>query len=86
MAIAYSDKNHILDETLNNIAKHCINCDLCIRECGFIQKYGKPGHITQFYDPENAGSRSMAFECSLCPLRTAVCPVGLDPGKDLPRG
>jgi Fe-S oxidoreductase len=69
-------------EVLSYIATvldECIECKLCQRECGFLQKHGNPKSIAACFDPARKGSPATAFECSLCGLCAAVCPVGLNP-------
>jgi Fe-S oxidoreductase/CheY-like chemotaxis protein len=68
-----------LTEHLKHMADHCISCDLCVAECAFLQKYGTPKRIAETYDPKNPLHQIMPFECHLCWLCTAVCPVDLDP-------
>lgn len=60
-----------------------MECNLCVRECRFLQKYGTPKQIALSYAPDSAGSQTMPFECSLCRLCEAVCPpkVGLNPAR-----
>jgi Fe-S oxidoreductase len=53
----------------------CSGCNLCVRECSFLQRTGNPLALatgTRECDP---------FECSLCGLCAAVCPVGVDPSR-----
>jgi len=57
--------------------KECIRCKLCIRECGYLQKYGKPGEIFERYLNGDKDGR-LPFECNLCGLCTAVCPKDLN--------
>ncbi|MDR3631586.1 MAG: (Fe-S)-binding protein [Desulfocapsaceae bacterium] len=61
------------------LSEKCIACGLCQQECAFLQKYGSPKNIAGTYGPASTEDRSMAFECSLCQLCAAVCPVGLNP-------
>jgi Fe-S oxidoreductase/FixJ family two-component response regulator len=68
-----------LPEQMNHIVGHCVACDLCVRECSFLQKYGNPKQIAESYDPLIPAHQLMPFECHLCSLCTAVCPVSLDP-------
>ncbi len=70
-----------LDDQLKTIAEKCINCDLCQQECRFLQKFGKPGEIGAAYDPSREACLTMPFECSLCALCDAVCPVGIKPSQ-----
>ncbi len=62
------------------IAENCVHCKLCLKECAFLQKYGTPGDIARkMIDPQY----SLAFECSLCGLCAAVCPLSLTPAHML---
>ena len=61
------------------ILDKCIECPLCRRECPFLAKYGNPKEIAGRIDPGVDASLALAFECSLCGLCGAVCPVDLDP-------
>lgn len=67
-----------LDPALKSAIRGCIRCDACQKECAFLRKYGKPGDVAERYDPANKQDQGMPFECSLCGLCTAVCPVGVD--------
>ncbi|MCP4689855.1 MAG: (Fe-S)-binding protein, partial [Desulfobacterales bacterium] len=69
-----------LDE-LKKISEKCINCNNCIKECAFLEKYGKPKEIADSLDISKAEDLSMAFECSLCELCAAVCPVNVNPAE-----
>jgi uncharacterized membrane protein YdjX (TVP38/TMEM64 family)/Fe-S oxidoreductase len=60
-------------------SEKCIDCKLCRRECSFLQKYGSPKHIADTYDPASPNDHLMPFECSLCGLCAAVCPVKINP-------
>ncbi len=64
---------------VKKISDGCINCERCIRECAFLEKYGKPKRIADSLDLTDVGNLSAAFECSLCELCTAVCPVDVNP-------
>ena len=68
-----------LNEKLNTMSHECVACDICVKECAFLQKYGNPKQIAMNYGITADQPEHMAFECSLCSLCTAVCPVGLDP-------
>jgi Fe-S oxidoreductase len=68
-----------LTHALRTISEKCINCELCIKECAFLREYGKPKEIADEFDPFEKKYQTMAFECSLCGLCAAVCPVKIDP-------
>lgn len=64
-----------LDKAIESVVRDCTDCGLCREECGFLEKYGTPKQIAQRYD---AGAKEMlcvSFECSLCRLCEAVCPL-----------
>lgn len=54
----------------------CTGCNLCVRECSFLQKVGNPADVSAAGDNE-----CNPFECTLCGLCAAVCPVGVDPSR-----
>lgn len=60
-------------------SEKCIECKLCRKECKFLQKYGSPKYIADTYDPTSPEHQMMPFECSLCKLCAAVCPVNINP-------
>jgi len=68
-----------LADALAICAENCIECKLCSRQCYFLQKYGTPKYIAASYDPASQKDLFLAFECSLCGLCRAVCPVKIDP-------
>ena len=63
------------------LCEKCIECGLCQKECRFLTEYGHPGSIAGRYKPAGKADQDRAFECSLCGLCTAVCPVGVDPAR-----
>jgi uncharacterized membrane protein YdjX (TVP38/TMEM64 family)/Fe-S oxidoreductase len=68
-----------LRQELEAVSSTCINCKLCKKECMFLSTYGKPKEIADNYDPDTSQGWEMPFECSLCGLCAAVCPVSVDP-------
>ena len=68
-----------LKEQILIMSEKCIKCKLCQKECAFLRKYGKPKEIADSYDPTDKLYQSMPFECSLCQLCAAVCPVKINP-------
>lgn len=75
------DTSSSLREQLAINSEKCIKCKLCQRECEFLRKYGKPKDIADSYDPSNKIHQAMPFECSLCQLCAAVCPVKINPSE-----
>ncbi|MCP3873744.1 MAG: (Fe-S)-binding protein [Desulfobacteraceae bacterium] len=57
----------------------CGGCDVCIKECDFLARYGNPGSIVNKYKADPDRWIATSFECSLCGLCTSVCPQALDP-------
>jgi len=66
---------------ISNTSKKCIECRLCLKECAFLRKYGSPKSIADAYENMSGLNSVVAFECSLCGLCAAVCPVGVRPDK-----
>ena len=73
------DVSQGLKEQIQIVSGKCIKCKLCERECAFLRKYGKPKDIADSYDPSDKVHQGMPFECSLCQLCAAVCPVKINP-------
>jgi uncharacterized membrane protein YdjX (TVP38/TMEM64 family)/Fe-S oxidoreductase len=71
--------NSSLRKELENVSQKCINCKLCQKECEFLRRYGKPKEIADSYNPGDKKHQAMPFECSLCQLCAAVCPVKINP-------
>lgn len=55
----------------------CVNCNICVKECAFLQKHGTPGAICRQHSAA-LPSPAFVFECNLCGLCGAVCPKGLE--------
>ncbi|MFH2043604.1 MAG: (Fe-S)-binding protein [Pseudomonadota bacterium] len=68
-----------LHEVLQTISQKCTNCTLCQKECAFLRQYGKPKEIADIFDIADKTLTNMAFECNLCGLCAAVCPVDVNP-------
>ncbi|HQP31619.1 MAG TPA: (Fe-S)-binding protein, partial [Deltaproteobacteria bacterium] len=66
---------------LARVKELCTDCGLCRDECGFLKRYGTPAQIARAYDPAQDEWMRRPFECSLCRLCQAVCPVGVLPDK-----
>jgi Fe-S oxidoreductase len=63
------------------IGELCSECGACRKTCGFLKQYGTPKRIATHFDFSTSASQSIAYECSLCGLCTAVCPEKLDPAR-----
>jgi len=68
-----------LDEALREISEECIECRICVKQCAFLEKYGTPKQIADAWHPDDNKALAKPFECSLCSLCAAVCPVKIDP-------
>jgi uncharacterized membrane protein YdjX (TVP38/TMEM64 family)/Fe-S oxidoreductase len=77
--LSEQDISSSLREQLDVMSEKCIKCKLCEKECAFLRKYGKPKDIADFYNPLDKIQQGMPFECSLCQLCAAVCPVKINP-------
>lgn len=73
------DVHQDLTDQIQINSEKCIRCTLCEKECAFLRKYGKPKDIADSYDPSDKVHQGMPFECSLCQLCAAVCPVKINP-------
>ena len=73
------DVSQNLKEQILIMSEKCIKCKLCQKECAFLRKYGKPKDIADLYNPTDKLYQGMPFECSLCQLCAAVCPVKINP-------
>lgn len=71
-------ENSNLADIIKKISNECIRCNKCFDECAFLRKYGKPGDIADSCKTLDLHDLKRAFECSLCGLCEAVCPVGID--------
>lgn len=66
---------------IHAIAEECVNCEICVKECAFLQEYGSPQKLAaSWLAPETTSEHTAyPFECSLCGLCHGVCPKDLDP-------
>lgn len=65
--------------TITRVLEQCIQCNLCVKECTFLQENGDPFDLATLFQAQ-PGSTT-AFACSLCGLCTAVCPKQVDPAQ-----
>jgi Fe-S oxidoreductase len=70
-----------LQELLTATKANCKDCNICIRECAFLRKYGTPKEIAGRFDAAEPATLNCAFECSLCGLCSTVCPKQIDPNS-----
>ena len=68
-----------LKDQIARISENCIRCPKCVKECAFLKQNGTPGFIAANFDPEDPAWLALSFDCSLCGLCAAVCPVKLSP-------
>ncbi|MBF0572851.1 MAG: VTT domain-containing protein [Desulfamplus sp.] len=85
--------NFVGKEYPNLIHKECKECRVCVSQCAFLQKYGTPGKVAEEYlhsipkedcitNLDNYNNwLEISYQCSLCGLCSAVCPVKLSPDK-----
>jgi len=78
---SYGPDRTNLDNALQEMSEECIECEICVKQCAFLQKYGTPKYIADNWPTQGGITKEMPFECSLCSLCTAVCPVDIDPKK-----
>jgi len=64
---------------LATVRDKCINCPKCTAQCAFLKETGTPGTIANNYDPVDISWLTLPFQCHLCGLCAAVCPVNLSP-------
>jgi len=68
-----------LSQQLEVVSANCIQCQICVNECQFLQHHGDPKTLADSYNPADEKYLNIPFECSLCELCTAVCPHGVTP-------
>ncbi len=65
---------------MENLARECVGCNICVKECGFLKKHGSPGKIANDF-LTGTQDEQICFECSLCGLCASLCPKALDPSN-----
>lgn len=73
-------------QLMQHTADECIDCGKCISQCFFLKKNGSPVQIAQegLSSPEaNNNAAVKAYDCSMCYLCSAVCPVDANPAEML---
>ena len=66
---------------LDLIATGCTDCGNCTKACGFLERNGTPREIAGHYEPSSQEGHVLPFECNLCGLCDALCPIGLHPSE-----
>lgn len=69
----------VLESYLKDIRERCTECGACTKACAFLSHYGTPKAIATGFNFSSPRYQSIAYECSLCSLCSAVCPEKLDP-------
>lgn len=79
-AMVSGKRNSKLYSLQREIGTQCTECGACRKTCTLLNQYGAPKSIANF-DFSLPEKQSIAYECSLCGLCTAVCPKKLDPSR-----
>ncbi|MCE5335383.1 MAG: 4Fe-4S dicluster domain-containing protein, partial [Desulfobacteraceae bacterium] len=66
---------------VQRLMDQCVECGICRKDCEFLRRNGNPGSIIKAGEEGPGDGRDLAFECSLCGLCTAACPMGVDPAS-----
>ncbi len=77
MSDQQSEEDSIIFLT-SQVAKACIECGKCSRDCRYLQQFGLPNEQARAA-MENRFDFRQVFQCSLCGLCTEVCPQEIDP-------
>lgn len=59
-------------------AKECYSCNICVKECAFLQNNGTPGRIFDRYLQGHVPDKTLPFQCNLCGLCSIICPKNID--------
>ncbi len=71
-------------DALQHTADECIDCGKCMSSCLFLAETGSPSKISlaALSSPDEMDDVAIkAYECSVCGLCSAVCPVKADPSE-----
>lgn len=74
-------------DSLGLTAEECIDCGKCMSECSFLAENGSPASIAlrAATTPEEIDRSAIkAYDCSMCGLCSAVCPVAARPADIFP--
>jgi len=73
------EADDVLQRKADDILAACIHCPKCREECAFLEKYGSPAEMAETGDFRDPAFLLVSYECSLCGLCQAVCPVDVNP-------
>ena len=79
--MAFDSNPAKLTAALQEVSEKCINCKLCQKECQFLRHHGKPKEQADDFPAGQPQQALRAYECSLCRLCAAVCPVAINPAE-----
>lgn len=65
-------------DAVRHISEECYSCNICVKECGFLQENGTPGEICDRFLQGHVPDNSLPYQCNLCGHCQAVCPKKLD--------
>ncbi len=65
-------------KVLQKIIEGCVHCNICVKDCAFLEKHGTPGSICQSFLNGDQRDGDVVFGCNLCGLCTVVCPKDLE--------
>lgn len=65
-------------DLLDDMTRRCTSCGVCVRSCDFLHRSGSPAALAR-QGMEDDATLLRAYECSLCGLCDALCPLRLSP-------
>ncbi len=71
------EQNRNAATIMAEMAAACTSCGKCVSPCAFLRKQGAPAAIAA--NGSGAENLMLAYDCSLCGLCDAHCPLGLTP-------
>ena len=73
-----NNQRELLERELDAVVAECTECGVCVKQCGFLQRFGTPSALAQRFR-NGALDVETLYSCSLCSLCDAVCPERLSP-------
>ncbi len=72
-------KKDVVDlELIESVADDCFKCNICVKECAFLQDSGTPGELCDMFLSGHDQDRELFYRCNLCGLCSSVCPKKID--------